>query len=406
MSKAFIILFILSIFCLFFNLRPVYANVVSLDINPTTINYGDQPTVTIQNIPNTVSGNNFINVAMTIKPAQAAATGGNIRGSVVITVNNGNCSVIDQSSIFTSKNCVDQGSSFNFSGQLDTTKIGADQSSTLSQGVVLYIGQATGSNPDPTCQANFGVACVAGVSFTINPTSTPAAGSFSIDSITPNPVAPGNNVAINLSNTISGNYAAGVEGSQLQQVGNCAGGACSLTITVPSGTSSPTVTVIVADPNGNELSSQLTINLPVPITNQTQVTQATNSDSSSCTSNDPNCTSASNTTCSPGNNTPDAVANPQAGGVWTAIGCIPTNPPDLIKSLLSLALYASGGIALLLMAFGAIEMITSGGNAEALKNGQGRFTSAIIGLLFVIFSVFLLKVIGVDILNLPGFGAV
>ncbi|OGE45979.1 hypothetical protein A3B39_04215 [Candidatus Daviesbacteria bacterium RIFCSPLOWO2_01_FULL_37_10] len=64
----------------------------------------------------------------------------------------------------------------------------------------------------------------------------------------------------------------------------------------------------------------------------------------------------------------------------------------------------SGGIALLLMALGAFEMITSAGNPESLKAGQDRFTQAIIGLLFVIFSVLLLQLIGVDILEIPGFG--
>ncbi len=122
-----------------------------------------------------------------------------------------------------------------------------------------------------------------------------------------------------------------------------------------------------------------------------------------CTGNQ--CTSAQGTTCTPGSNSSTTTpADPNAQGVETAIGCVPTDPATLIQKLLTFALGAAGGIALLLMAFGAIEMITSGGNAEQLKAGQGRFTSAIIGLLFVVFSVLLLKVIGVDILQIPGFG--
>lgn len=88
----------------------------------------------------------------------------------------------------------------------------------------------------------------------------------------------------------------------------------------------------------------------------------------------------------------------------TAIGCIPTDPKGLIKSLLGWALGAAGGVALILMALGAIGMITSRGDPDALKSAQGRFTSAIIGLVFIIFSVLLLQIIGVQILNIPGFG--
>ena len=49
-------------------------------------------------------------------------------------------------------------------------------------------------------------------------------------------------------------------------------------------------------------------------------------------------------------------------------------------------------------------MITSQGNPETVKKGQDQFSSAVIGLLFIIFSVLLLQFIGVDILSLPGFG--
>jgi hypothetical protein len=48
-------------------------------------------------------------------------------------------------------------------------------------------------------------------------------------------------------------------------------------------------------------------------------------------------------------------------------------------------------------------MITSGGNAETLKKGREQFVSAVIGLLFVIFAVLLMQIVGVDILGLPGF---
>lgn len=87
-------------------------------------------------------------------------------------------------------------------------------------------------------------------------------------------------------------------------------------------------------------------------------------------------------------------------GIATAIGCIPTNPADFINALFKFGLGIGGGIAFLLMVFGAIEMITSAGNPESLKAGQERFTNAIIGILFIVFSVLLLQIIGVDILSI------
>lgn len=93
-----------------------------------------------------------------------------------------------------------------------------------------------------------------------------------------------------------------------------------------------------------------------------------------------------------------------ADGISTAIGCIHTQPAALVKDVLKFLIGISGGIALLLMALGAFGMITSAGNPESLQAGKDRFTQAFIGLLFVIFSVLLLQLIGVDILGIPGFG--
>ncbi len=92
-------------------------------------------------------------------------------------------------------------------------------------------------------------------------------------------------------------------------------------------------------------------------------------------------------------------------GVETAIGCVPTEPVALIKGVLTFSTRIAGGLTLLLMIFGAFEMITSAGNPDTLKKGQERFRDAIIGLLFIIFSVLLLQIIGVDILGIPGFKA-
>lgn len=90
-------------------------------------------------------------------------------------------------------------------------------------------------------------------------------------------------------------------------------------------------------------------------------------------------------------------------GVATAIGCIHTNPAEFAKDLLRFIIGISGGLAFLMMLLGAFQMLTSAGNPETLNAGKERLTSAVIGLLFVIFAVLLLQIIGAGILNIPGF---
>ena len=46
----------------------------------------------------------------------------------------------------------------------------------------------------------------------------------------------------------------------------------------------------------------------------------------------------------------------------------------------------------------------SQGNPEQVKGAREQLTAAIIGLLFIIFSLVILQVIGFNILRIPGFG--
>jgi hypothetical protein len=94
-------------------------------------------------------------------------------------------------------------------------------------------------------------------------------------------------------------------------------------------------------------------------------------------------------------------------GTWTAIGCIttdPTNPTNIVAIILKLGLGLAGGIAFLLILFGGLQIMTSAGNPEQLNAGRELITSAIIGLILVLFSIFLLQFIGVNIIGIPGFG--
>lgn len=97
---------------------------------------------------------------------------------------------------------------------------------------------------------------------------------------------------------------------------------------------------------------------------------------------------------------------PVCGGaseIDTALGCIPTDPAGLVKWVLKFAILMGGGIAFLLSVFGGVSIILAGGNPEKINSGKEIIGSALTGLLFIIFSVFLLRFIGYDILQLPGF---
>lgn len=93
----------------------------------------------------------------------------------------------------------------------------------------------------------------------------------------------------------------------------------------------------------------------------------------------------------------------QSSGVWTAVGCITTDPNNLLGTILRLGLGLAGGIAFLLILFGGLQIMTSAGNPEHLNAGRELISSAIIGLILILFSIFLLQFIGVNIIGIPGF---
>ena len=74
------------------------------------------------------------------------------------------------------------------------------------------------------------------------------------------------------------------------------------------------------------------------------------------------------------------------------------------NTILTYSIGIGGVVAFLLIVFGGFQIILSAGNPEKIKAGKEMITSAIAGLLLIIFSVFILRLIGYDILGIPGFG--
>ncbi len=92
-------------------------------------------------------------------------------------------------------------------------------------------------------------------------------------------------------------------------------------------------------------------------------------------------------------------------GIWTAAGCVEYEVEPFIQNFIfKYGIGLAGIFSLLCIAYASFIMQTSVNNPEKIKHAQDLMTSCITGLLLVIFSVFILRVIGVDILQLPGFG--
>jgi len=90
-------------------------------------------------------------------------------------------------------------------------------------------------------------------------------------------------------------------------------------------------------------------------------------------------------------------------GIVTALGCIKIQTGnDLVSTILTLAIGIGGGLALALILYGVFIVTTSAGMPDKLKAGSEIITSAIIGLLFILLSIFLFKLIGYNILGIPG----
>ena len=92
-------------------------------------------------------------------------------------------------------------------------------------------------------------------------------------------------------------------------------------------------------------------------------------------------------------------------GMWTAIGCVPTNIQNMMKIAIYLGISISGGIGMVSLITAGFLYSISSGDPKRTTQAQELMTSTVIGLLFIIFSVTILKFIGSDLMKIPGFGS-
>ena len=89
--------------------------------------------------------------------------------------------------------------------------------------------------------------------------------------------------------------------------------------------------------------------------------------------------------------------------VNTAIGCISfNNMATFTKSVVGVGVGLAGAITLILLLYGFFTLSTSAGNPDKVNAGKGVITSSLGGLAFILLSVIIFKIIGVDVLQIPG----
>lgn len=87
----------------------------------------------------------------------------------------------------------------------------------------------------------------------------------------------------------------------------------------------------------------------------------------------------------------------------TALGPINTrNFSESLKQFFTIAIGIGGGLALLLMAYGVFIITTSAGIPDKVNEGKNIITAAAGGLIFIVLSVVVFRIVGVDILGIPG----
>jgi len=92
------------------------------------------------------------------------------------------------------------------------------------------------------------------------------------------------------------------------------------------------------------------------------------------------------------------------GGIYTALGCIDPTPTGIITGLIRIALGVMGGVALLQMIW--VGILYQQGNTEKIKGARTQLIATLTGVAVIVFSVLILRIIGVNVLDVLSVGSV
>lgn len=98
--------------------------------------------------------------------------------------------------------------------------------------------------------------------------------------------------------------------------------------------------------------------------------------------------------------------------MYSDLGCIETSTgnftspnasTDVVRKLLGIVQTATGGVGLILVMRAALRLATSRGDAEKIHEAKRALTNVVIGVLFVLFSVFIFSFFAAQVLRIPGY---
>ncbi len=108
--------------------------------------------------------------------------------------------------------------------------------------------------------------------------------------------------------------------------------------------------------------------------------------------------------CAAGGGSGDGGSPEAPSRIWTGVGCISLDVSKGIGELVIVALGIAGGIALISILAAGFIFSTSHGDPQKTTKAKELLQNAIIGLLFILFSVTMLQFVARDIFRIPGFG--
>ncbi|MBI2029263.1 hypothetical protein HYT02_02525 [Candidatus Gottesmanbacteria bacterium] len=97
-------------------------------------------------------------------------------------------------------------------------------------------------------------------------------------------------------------------------------------------------------------------------------------------------------------------SHPETPKQWTVFGCLDVGAGGFVNQIYKLIIAFGSGFAFLAIIYGGFKVLTASGDPIQVSAGKHIIMGAISGILLIIFSIFLLRLVGVEIIRLPGFG--
>lgn len=387
---------------------------VSLSIDPETAKLGDPVTLTIEGIPQSTTQSSY---DVTVIPSGSGIRGQTV-ASLQIKIFTDTCTISNRQGTWTSTSCPaldaqgKQLETFTFTGILNTNALGIDANTTTDTLFSVSVSGAGG---------------FANKNFTVTPKAQTSS-SFSISDVTPDPAEAGKNITITVSLDSDAYLAAYIpkDGStDLEDSlssskftltnGNtspyqlCSPPSCTFTLTVPQNTLNTQLGVYIVQlttkAKQNKIIGLVALTpLPTGIAGPTPTPSPFPPLPPAC-SKWVDIETGEAIITSPNAPIDSRIIDGKAKcmEVFTAIGPISSDPSGFITTLFGIVLGLAGTVALLLIIYSGYKLLTSQGNAEAIEGARQTLTSAIVGLLFIIFTFVIFQTLTSDILKLPGF---